>query len=111
VRIGTSLVLIAVGLVLAYAIDFELPGIELSTLGSILFFIGLLGLVVSVGLEVMDHRARHPRPARPARPQRSEPPRREAPAPPQERWDPVVPPREARRAPIDPAQEKTRRQR
>jgi len=110
VRIGTSLVLIAVGLVLAYAIDFELPGIELSTLGTILFFIGLLGLVVSVGLEVMDHRGRHPRPAKPARPQRSKPPR-EAPAAPRERWDPVLPPHEARRAPIDPAQEQTRRQR
>jgi hypothetical protein len=60
VKIGTSLLLIAVGLVLAYAVDFEIPGIELGTLGSILFFIGLLGLVVSIGLEVMAHRARTP---------------------------------------------------
>lgn len=105
-RIGTSLALIAVGLVLSYAIDFELPGIELGTLGAILFFIGLLGLAVSVGLEVMDHRARSPRPARPPRDE----PRRREPAPqPRERWDPVVPPNEARRAKIDPAEDRTRR--
>jgi hypothetical protein len=40
VKIGTSLALIAVGLILAYAVDFELPGIEVGTLGAILFFAG-----------------------------------------------------------------------
>ena len=58
-RIGTSLALVAVGLVLAYAVDFEVPGIELRVLGSILFFVGLLGLA----------RLRRPRgPARPPPP-------------------------------------------
>lgn len=112
-RIGTSLVLITVGLVLAYAIDFELPGIELGTLGAILFFIGLLGLAVSIGLEVMDARARNPRPARPARPVRpAREPRADRVAEPRaSTWDPVLPPHEARRAQIDPADERTRRQR
>ncbi len=105
-KIGTSLALIAVGLVFAYAVDFEVPGIEIGTLGSILFFVGLLGLAVSIGLEVMDRRARSPRPARPV-----EPPRREPAPTPRERWDPVVPRDEARRARIDPADERTRRMR
>ena len=68
-RIGTSLALVAVGLVLAYAVDFEVPGIELRTLGSILFFVGLLGLALSVGLEVLAGRRRRagaPPPAGPA---------------------------------------------
>lgn len=102
-RIGTSLLLIAVGLVFAYAVDFEVPGIEIGTLGSILFFIGLLGLAVSVGLEVMNARARHPpSPPRPRKETRREP----AAEPP--RWDPVVP---ARPRPRDPADDETRRMR
>jgi len=105
VRIGTSLLLIAVGLVFAYAVDFELPGIEIGTLGSILFFVGLLGLAVSVGLEVMDGRAR--RPPRP-RPEPARPPAA------QERpeWDPVMPARGGRSPsarPRDPADDETRR--
>lgn len=103
-RIGTSLVLIAVGLVLAYAIDFEVPGIELGTLGSILFFVGLLGLALSVGLEVADRRARHPPRPRPERPRRPAAEVEERP-----RWDPVIPPRSGRAPSRDPAEDKTRR--
>ena len=61
-RIGTALTLVAVGLVLSYAIDFDVPGIDLRVLGSILFFVGLLGLLVSVGMEIAAQRARTPRP-------------------------------------------------
>jgi hypothetical protein len=61
VKIGTSLMLVAFGLILAYAVDFELPGIEIRVLGSILFFVGLLGLLVTVGMEVAAQHARHPR--------------------------------------------------
>jgi hypothetical protein len=91
VKLGTSLLLVAVGLILAYAVDFELPGIEIRTLGSILFFVGLLGLLVSVGMEVVAHRARYPREPRP-RPRDEG--RFERPAAPP--YDPVVP---ARRPP------------
>jgi hypothetical protein len=97
-RIGTSLALVAVGLVLAYAVDFEVPGIELQTLGSILFFVGLLGLALSVGLEVMaGRRRRGPAPRR-----------RQAPPPPERApraaYDPIVRPR-----PRDPSEDETRR--
>jgi hypothetical protein len=104
VKIGTSLLLIAVGLVLAYAVDFEIPGIELGTLGSILFFIGLLGLVVSIGLEVMSHRARTP--ARP-RPE----PRREVveERPRRDDYDPIVPLPARSARPRNPADDETRR--
>ena len=101
-KIGTSLALVAVGLILSYAVDVELPGIDLQTLGAILFFVGLLGLVVTVGLEVNARRA--PKPPRAPRPRapRSEPPpvapRRREPA---STYDPVVPRHEAAEARFD----------
>ena len=81
VRIGTSLLLIAVGAILAYAVDVDVPGIDIETLGAILFYVGLLGLVVTVGLELHANR----RPRAPAPP--SAPPRERRPPPP---YDPVV---------------------
>lgn len=84
-RIGSSLTLVAVGLILAYAVDFEVPGLEVWALGAILFYVGLLGLLISIGLEVMAGRARRPPRPRP----RAEAPRRE-PAP-REAYDPVLP--------------------
>ena len=81
-RIGTSLLLIAVGAILAYAVDVDIPGIDIETLGAILFYVGLLGLVVTVGLEL--HANRRPRaPAPPPAPARE----RRPPPPP---YDPVV---------------------
>lgn len=94
-RIGTSLALVAVGLILAYAIDFEVPGIEVRTLGAILFFVGLLGLIVTVGLEVASRRPPRPRPA-PREPRR-------APVSP-DPYDPVIP---LDRRPRDRAREST----
>ncbi|MBA2515207.1 MAG: hypothetical protein H0V26_12930 [Solirubrobacterales bacterium] len=95
-KIGTSLALIAVGLILTYAVDFELPGLEIGAFGAILFFVGLLGLIVTVGLEIAAHRPRRPPQVR--RQPRPEPVRRD------ESYDPVIP---LARRPRDPEQGRT----
>ena len=46
--IGTSLVLIAVGAILKYAITAELPGVDLEVVGTILLVLGILGLLLSL---------------------------------------------------------------
>jgi hypothetical protein len=45
--IGTSLILIAAGAILAFAIDYQLTGIDINTVGWILILVGLVGLVFS----------------------------------------------------------------
>jgi hypothetical protein len=46
--IGTSIVLIAVGAILKWAVTAQLSWIDLQTAGTVLFLIGILGLVLSV---------------------------------------------------------------
>jgi hypothetical protein len=46
--IGTSLVLIAVGAILKFAVTDTISGIELATVGLILLIIGILGLLISL---------------------------------------------------------------
>lgn len=46
--IGVSVLLIAVGLILALAVDFDLSGIDLETIGWILTLVGLGGLVLTM---------------------------------------------------------------
>jgi hypothetical protein len=46
--IGFSLFLLAVGAILAFAVDTQVNGIEIQTVGVILMVIGAIGLVVSV---------------------------------------------------------------
>ena len=46
--IGASLFLIAVGAILAWAVEAELAGIDLQTVGVILLVVGVLGLVMSM---------------------------------------------------------------
>jgi Domain of unknown function (DUF6458) len=46
--IGTSLFLIAVGAILYFAVNTDVQGIEISTIGIILMVIGVLGLVISL---------------------------------------------------------------
>jgi hypothetical protein len=46
--IGTSLFLIALGAILAFAVNAELAGLELETIGLILMIVGALGLVISL---------------------------------------------------------------
>jgi hypothetical protein len=48
VGIGVSIVLIAVGAVLAFAVTAEAEGIEVSTVGWILMIVGALGLLLSL---------------------------------------------------------------
>jgi hypothetical protein len=46
--IGTSLVLIATGAVLAMAVDFQVQGLDINAVGVILIVVGLIGLVISL---------------------------------------------------------------
>jgi Domain of unknown function (DUF6458) len=46
--IGTSLFLIAVGAILYFAVNADVSGIEISTIGIILMVIGVIGLVLSM---------------------------------------------------------------
>lgn len=47
-RIGTSLVLMAVGAILAFAITDRINNVDLTMVGYILFGVGALGLVVTM---------------------------------------------------------------
>ena len=46
--IGVSLILIAVGLVLALAVNADVSGLDISTIGWILAIVGAVGLVLSM---------------------------------------------------------------
>ncbi len=45
---GTSIFLIALGAILAFAIDAEVAGVDLTTIGVILMIVGTIGIVVSL---------------------------------------------------------------
>jgi hypothetical protein len=46
--IGTSLVLIAIGAILNYAVEADVQGIEIHTVGVILMVLGVVGLLISL---------------------------------------------------------------
>ena len=46
--IGTSLFLIAVGAILYFAVNADISGLEISTIGLILMVVGVIGLVISL---------------------------------------------------------------
>jgi hypothetical protein len=46
--IGTSLLLIAVGAILKFAVDASVQGIEIATVGVILMIVGVIGLLISL---------------------------------------------------------------
>jgi hypothetical protein len=46
--IGTSIVLIAAGAILKYAVTAEVSWIDLQTVGTILMIVGILGLILSL---------------------------------------------------------------
>ena len=49
-RIGSSLVLIAIGAILKFAVTASVSGISLSTVGVVLMVVGIAGLVISLVL-------------------------------------------------------------
>ncbi len=46
--IGTSIFLIAVGAILKWAVNADVSGLEISTIGTILLVVGILGLIISL---------------------------------------------------------------
>ena len=60
--IGTSIVLIAVGAILKYAVTAHVSGIDLQTVGTILMLVGILGLILSLMYTFVwaDNRRRYP---------------------------------------------------
>ena len=46
--IGVSLILLAVGLVLALAVDYDAAGVDIQTIGWIVTIVGAVGLVLSM---------------------------------------------------------------
>lgn len=61
--IGTSIFLIAVGAILAFAVTARVAGIEIETAGLILMVVGGIGLLISLFQEAMwsDRRRQEPR--------------------------------------------------
>ena len=45
---GTSLLLIAIGAVLAFAVNYQTSGVDIQTIGTILMVVGIVGLVFSL---------------------------------------------------------------
>ena len=45
--IGTSIFLIAVGAILAFAVDFQVSGVDVHTVGLILLVVGVIGAILS----------------------------------------------------------------
>ena len=46
--IGTSIVLIAVGAILKWAVTATVSGVSLTTIGTILLIVGIIGLLISL---------------------------------------------------------------
>jgi len=48
VGIGTSIFLIAIGAILYFAVNADISGLEISTVGLILMIVGIIGLLISL---------------------------------------------------------------
>jgi hypothetical protein len=55
--IGTSLFLIAAGAILKYAVEDEISGVDLTTVGLILMIVGIVGLILSLILMLAPRRS------------------------------------------------------
>ena len=53
--IGVAIFLIAVGAILRYAVEVEISGVQLDTVGLILMIAGIIGLVISLAI-TFSHR-------------------------------------------------------
>ena len=60
--IGTSIFLIALGAILRYAVNADISGLEISTVGLILMIAGVLGLAISLLYMTLWSRNRVPAP-------------------------------------------------
>ena len=60
--IGTSILLIAVGAILRYAVDVTVEGVEIDTVGLILMVVGIISLVISLAIVFMGSGDRPSRP-------------------------------------------------
>jgi hypothetical protein len=58
--IGTSIFLLAAGAILRYAVDFEVTGVEIHTVGLILMIVGILGLVISLAVMFLGQQDQPP---------------------------------------------------
>ena len=59
--IGAAIALIAVGAVLKWAVTAHVNGFDIQTAGTVIFIVGLVGLVLAIMYEFMWSReARHP---------------------------------------------------
>lgn len=56
-QLGTSIFLIAVGAILKFAVTATVSGISISTVGTILMIVGVVGLVISLALLMRPGRA------------------------------------------------------
>jgi uncharacterized membrane protein YidH (DUF202 family) len=60
--IGTSILLIAVGAILRYAVNVTVSQVELQTVGLILIIVGIIGLVISLAVLFIGNEDRPRRP-------------------------------------------------
>ncbi len=61
--LGTSIVLIAIGAILRFAVDITITGIDLQTVGLILIIVGVLALAISLVVMITGDRGGSPRDA------------------------------------------------
>lgn len=55
-RLGGSLLLIAVGAILTFAVTASVNGVDLATVGVILMLVGAVGLIITLALMMMRKR-------------------------------------------------------
>ncbi len=54
--LGASIVIFAIGAILAFAVEVETSGIDLDAVGVILMIVGIIGLVISLAVMFMGGR-------------------------------------------------------
>ncbi len=52
--IGVSIFLVALGAILAFAVDFEVSGLDIAVIGVILMIVGAIGLAITISLLSRD---------------------------------------------------------